>query len=230
MTISLLFLSILGLAITGISTVVSYREGASELKIKNINNSVLIFLGMLGVVHSGLFGVAIVWGLIFSAIGDYFLTKAKSYKEGDSDKNSSFIIGLACYMIGYLFYGINFLIYGKLNIGTLISFILFSLISLIQYFTMNKDKIKGMKLPILIYFTQAIILMSGASSILVAQNFSLQGIFILLGSLSLFTSDSFIGHKLFRAKNTEHLELIITPTYIIGQMFIIMSLFLMGGV
>jgi uncharacterized membrane protein YhhN len=88
---------------------------------------------------------------------------------------------------------------------------------------MDREKLRGMEFPLLIYLVQATLLMYGASAFVAARSAGIASLMLFAGSLSIYLSDSFIGHHLFR-RELKKSELYITPTYIAGHLLIILAL------
>jgi len=161
--------------------------------------------------------IAISVGLLFSTIGDYFLAS----QENTKNKELFFIIGFLAFLIGYLVYGVTFLIIGHKSFS-LLSVCVITIISIFQFFTLDRDLLGKNVIPIFLYFIQASILVVGGIAMFFHFN-NLVGLLIMQGCFFLYISDSIIAHNLFRHpfKNSDYL---IMPTYYIGQSLLLFSI------
>ena len=163
-------------------------------------------------------------GLFLSTLGDVFLTARKKV-EDEKQNGDLFVYGLGSYLTGYLVFSISLMVYFGLTLASFLGATAFILCVAVQYFTLDREKIKGFEIPIIAYLFQAATLGTAAVTI-IASGFVLPNILIALGCLSLFMSDSFIGHNLFR-KEMKNPELFITPTYVVGLVTILLGVILL---
>jgi len=217
-----LFIIIFGLIGTVIVTGVDFVNTKFEGEIKTVCTSILMLIALyITIINFSFLGVAITVGLLFSAGGDYFLGVREKLPE--KKDGLYFVIGLSLFMIGYLAYGVTFNVIAGFSVLTVVSLIIMSVIAVVQFLTLDKEKTKGLLIPIIAYLVQASILMIGAIGVASAFSLNTFSICILIGSGLLYVSDSLIAHNLFR-KPLDRPDLYIMPTYFVGQSLILLSL------
>ncbi len=208
-----------GLAMLCVNSYVGRTAHRWEAEIKSGDTLLLMILVLWQVELPVVVGPA----LLFSALGDYFLSKRKSLRD-EQRRELYFIFGLGSYLVGYLVYGIAFLLVGNAAAPAAYAGLgLFAAAGVLQYLTMDREKLRGMEIPLLAYLVQATLLMYGAAAFLADRGVGITSLMLFAGSFSIYLSDSFIGHHLFR-RNLKHSELYITPTYILGHLLIVLGL------
>jgi len=168
-------------------------------------------------------GLPVFMGLIFGWLGDIFLLK-----------DTGFVKGLACFLLGHIFYIIHFARNSGINENPVY---LFVLIPYAVYFIIILKKLMPvvdhkMKPPVLCYMS-VIITMGALSSCLKNQMMDISfhcitvslplHIFAVLGSTLFIISDTILAFNTFRKNQNRFRSALVMITYIPAQFLIMMT-------
>ena len=167
--------------------------------------------------------VAILIGVVLCVVADWLL--------GSVDNSATFPFGLGAFLFGYLAYGVAFITAVDWSAaGTAAPVLVYTLAALCglwQYRRLRSIP-SGLRIPVIAYVVIASNLLAASIVLTVAPERSVAGSLpwlYLIGGASIYLSDSFIAHHLFR-KALPSEELWIMPTYYVGQLAIATALYL----
>lgn len=196
------FLAFIPFALVVLFALYATREDDLTFKmlVPITTGAIIFFLFWDWVMGWTLFGA-----LIFSAVGDFFLSNQK--------KNTTFMYyGLGAYAMTNILYGMSWIsIFGFNSIALLISVIVFT--GVVVAFKMLKSTLETWFLAVLFIYA-----MTMAFS--VGQAFHPQIVFPLIANLSIAVSDTIIGLNLFvlpRGNLRSRLDGWILPTYFLAH-------------
>jgi hypothetical protein len=204
--VALIVLGILATWVVVSSTVAGYTKWTHQDILKTINTAALAAF-MFGFVaaNSNVVALVVAIGLTLAAVGDFCLNYPVS-----TLKNTFFAVGMVAFMVSYL----TMALYVQITLGlswiTLIVLLVWVTVGIFQYVTMSSVLLKGLEIPIAVYLVVATICATVGTMLLIKGS-----IFGGIGFLLLYVSDSAIGQNLFR-KPFAWAELVITPTYVLG--------------
>lgn len=155
-------------------------------------------------------------GLILSLIGDYLLA---------IDNNGNFFIfGVGSFLLGYLTYAICLLIVSGFSITLFTLMTVFMIIiSTLQFIVLKNNIPKELIIPIIGYlFVISLLVISGFNATRLINN-NLLLFWVLVGTLLIYLSDSFLAQMLFNSesfKDIKFMNWIVMLTYYGGQIMI----------
>ncbi len=159
---------------------------------------------------------------LLASVGDYVLASIK-FEIDEEKKSSSFMIGLGTFFLAYLLVGIvNLIFLGLMPVSYLIMAIM-ALASFNAFMILDKDKLQGMVIPIILYFMQATLLVSSGIGIF-ADGYTIYAILFNVGLLSFYISDLFIAINMFR-NPLKLAEPLVMSTYGFALFTIVFGLF-----
>ncbi len=156
----------------------------------------------------------ILWGLIFSLIGDMMLLKPW-YK---------FEWGLGSFLIGHVFYVIAFTRVGgvKWDILPLLPFIAFCL-----WLYRNIDPNLGrVKFPVIAYMTVILVMMWQGMGIRLEDNPQF-GMYVAVGAFIFYVSDSLLAYQKFK-QPIKYGNILVLSTYYVAQYLLAKSSLIIG--
>jgi uncharacterized membrane protein YhhN len=156
----------------------------------------------------------VVGGLVFCLGGDVFLALPQK---------KSFVVGLACFLVGHLFYVIGFFSTAGFSGWTWVSLVLAAASSALVYRWL-RSHLGKMKGPVIGYMVVITVMVCGASSVLGVPDFNLTGrVMVFSGALAFYFSDVFVARDRF--VKAEFLNRLVgLPMYYVGQFLIAFSL------
>ena len=162
----------------------------------------------------------VVTGLVFCLAGDVFLALPQQ---------KAFMLGLVSFLLGHVFYVIGFFsvaglrgwTWGSLFVGAIVSSLVYG------WLRSHLGKMKG---PVIGYMVVITVMVSAASSVLGAPDFTLCGrVMVFSGAVAFYLSDVFVARDRFMKKEFLN-RLVGLPMYYAGQFLIAFSLgFLKAG-
>jgi len=187
-----------------------------EVPLKTLATGIIASIVAL---QGGMEGVTLVIfiGLCLTLAGDLLLAINNHITQETPLSLTLMGLGLLFFMAGYFCYGFTFLLQGKELYWTRLFLGGITFLTIGGYLQFKQiDRI--MKIPVLIYCLQGILLATGGFRLLITRP-ALGTLLIFMGSLSLYASDMIIGFDLFHKKIPKS-DYWIMPTYAMGQSFI----------
>ncbi|MBU2971891.1 lysoplasmalogenase [Pseudoalteromonas sp. C2R02] len=156
------------------------------------------------------YALLIIFGLLFSLIGDIFLML----------KSDKFMQGLVSFLIAHIFYIVAFLDSAKIDLN-LYAIIPITLIG-IGYLTVLLPKTGNLKIPVLIYalVLQAMVI---TADMFYQTALTTNSLMVLIGAIWFMLSDSILAFARF-VKTFKFAQPAVLSTYYIAQTFIVLSL------
>ncbi len=186
-----------------------YKSRKAFLILKPLTTILIIIVAVLNLSKGNIgFGIGILFGLIFSLLGDVLLIFEKKY----------FLHGLVAFLITHIFYAFAFSSGSKFFYIGLIPVFLFS----IFVYSIIKHGVGKYKIPVIVYMLIASVMVWMAMNrfITFADTSSL---FIICGAILFILSDGMLAINKFR-KEIRFAEVFILGSYYAAQFFIAMSI------